>query len=416
MVMKEKEKEKIDLITQISLDINEVKDIDLLLERILTNVRRFINADAGSIYLKDKDELKFSYTQNDTQQKRLSPGKKLIYNIFSIPINNRSIAGYVANNCKTVNIPDVYNLSSSVPYTFDSSFDEISDYRTRSMLTVPMTNQRDDVMGVMQIINAQNDEGNIIPFSSSDVPLIMHFATSAALAVERAQMTRNIILRMISMAELRDPKETGSHVNRVGAYSVEIYEEWAKGRLIKAKDMEKQKDVLRMAAMLHDVGKVAISDMILKKPARLTGDEYEIMKSHTYLGARLFGDIQSDFDEMAADVALNHHEKWEGNGYPGHMDPLTEKPLPGFEGADGNPRSKKGEEIPIFGRIVALADVYDALCSRRSYKEPWDEDRILEEIRQSSGSHFDPEVADAFFSCLDVVKSIAKRYPDEDEE
>ena len=414
MVMKEKE--KIDLITQISLDINEVKDIDLLLERILTKVRRFSNADAGSIYLKDKDELKFSYTQNDTQQKRLGPGKKLIYNTFSIPINNRSIAGYVANNSKTVNIPDVYNLSGSVPYTFDSSFDEISDYRTRSMLTVPMTNQRDDVMGVMQIINAQDDEGYIIPFSPSDEPLIMHFATSAALAVERAQMTRNIILRMISMAELRDPKETGAHVNRVAAYSLEIYEEWAKGRLIQAKDVERQKDVLRMAAMLHDVGKVAISDVILKKPARLTGDEYEIMKSHAYLGARLFGDIQSDFDEMAAEVALNHHEKWEGNGYPGHMDPLTEKPLPGFEGADGNPRPKKGEEIPLFGRIVALADVYDALCSRRSYKEPWDEDRILEEIRQSSGSHFDPEVTDAFFSCLDVLKSIAKRYPEEDEE
>ncbi len=413
--MVKKEKEKIDLITQISLDINEVKDVDLLLERILTNVRRFINADAGSIYLKDKDELKFSYTQNDTQQKRLGPGKKLIYNTFSIPINNRSIAGYVANNSKTVNIPDVYNLSGSVPYTFDSSFDEISDYRTRSMLTVPMTNQRDDVMGVMQIINAQDDEGNIISFSPSDEPLIMHFATSAALAVERAQMTRNIILRMISMAELRDPKETGAHVNRVAAYSVEIYEEWAKGKSLSEKDMEKHKDVLRMAAMLHDVGKVAISDVILKKPARLTGDEYEIMKSHTYLGARLFGDIQSDFDEVAAEVALSHHEKWEGNGYPGHMDPLTEKPLPGFEGADGNPRPKKGEEIPLFGRIVALADVYDALCSRRSYKEPWDEDRILEEIRQSSGSHFDPEVTDAFFSCLDVLKSIAKRYPDEGE-
>ena len=414
MVMKEKE--KIDLITQISLDINEVKDIDLLLERILTNVRRFINADAGSIYLKDKDELKFSYTQNDTQQKRLSPGKKLIYNTFSIPINNRSIAGYVANNCKIVNIPDVYNLSSGIPYTFDSSFDDISNYRTRSMLTVPMTNQRDDVMGVMQIINAQDDEGNIIPFSRSDEPLIMHFATSAALAMERAQMTRNIILRMISMAELRDPKETGAHVNRVGAYSVEIYEEWAKGRLIASKDVERQKDVLRMAAMLHDVGKVAISDVILKKPARLTMDEYEIMKSHTYLGARLFGDIQSDFDEMAADVALNHHVKRDGTGYPGDIDALTEKPLVGFEGPSGTARPKKGEEIPLFGRIVALADVYDALCSRRSYKEPWDEERILEEITQSSGTHFDPEVTDAFFSCLDVLKSIAKRYPNEEEE
>jgi HD-GYP domain-containing protein (c-di-GMP phosphodiesterase class II) len=408
------EKEKFDLITQISFELNETKDIDLLLERILTNVRKFFNADAGSIYLRQVQELKFSYTQNDTLQKRLDPGKKLIYNTFSIPINNMSIAGFVAKNCETVNIPDVYRLNKAVPYTFDSQFDKLSNYGTRSMLTVPMTNQRGDVLGVMQLINAQDDGDQIIPFSPADESLIRHFATSAALAVDRAQMTRNIILRMISMAELRDPKETGAHVNRVAAYSIEIFEEWAKGRNLSLQDMEMQKDVLRMAAMLHDVGKVAISDLILKKPARLTIDEFEIMKSHTYMGARLFRDVQSDFEEMAGSVALNHHEKWDGTGYPGHIDPISGKTLPGHEGPDGQPRRKKGDEIPLFGRIVAVADVYDALCSRRSYKEPWDEARILEEMRQSSGKHFDPEVIDAFFSCLDVLKSIAKRYPNED--
>jgi HD-GYP domain-containing protein (c-di-GMP phosphodiesterase class II) len=221
---------------------------------------------------------------------------------------------------------------------------------------------------------------------------------------------------MISMAKLRDPKETAAHVNRVAAYSVEIFEEWAKMKQLPTKDVEGQKDILRMAAMLHDVGKVAISDLILKKPARLTMDEFDVIKSHTYLGARLFGNIQSDFDEMATEVALTHHEKWEGTGYPGHIDPLTEKPLPGFEGADGHPRPKKGEEIPLVGRIVALADVYDALCSRRSYKEPWSEERILEEIDKLNGKHFDPEVTEAFFKCLDVLKSISRRYPDEDEE
>jgi HD-GYP domain-containing protein (c-di-GMP phosphodiesterase class II) len=409
------EKEKIDLITQISLDINEVKDIDLLLERILTNVRKFFNADAGSIYLKQGDELKFSYTQNDTLQKRLRLGKKLIYNTFSIPINQNSIAGYVAKKSKAVNIPDVYQMNSTLPYAFDSHFDGISSYKTRSMLTVPMTNQHGDLLGVMQVINAQDDGGNIIPFATSDEPIIMHFATSAALSVDRAQMTRNIILRMISMAELRDPKETSAHVNRVAAYSVELFEEWAKKKGFSLKDVERQKDVLRMAAMLHDVGKIAISDLILKKPSRLTMDEFEIMKSHTYLGARLFRDIRSDFEELAAEVALNHHEKWNGTGYPGHIDPDTEKPLPGFGGDNGHPQPKKGEEIPVFGRIVAVADVYDALCSRRSYKEPWDEERILDEMHQSSGKHFDPEITKAFFSCLDVLKSIAKRYPDEDE-
>jgi HD-GYP domain-containing protein (c-di-GMP phosphodiesterase class II) len=409
------EKEKIDLITQISLDINQVKDVDLLLEKILTNARKFFDADAGSIYLKDGDELKFSYTQNDTLQNRLGPGKKLIYGTFSIPINNMSIAGYVAKNCKAVNIPDVCQINSTVPYSFDSKFDRLSDYKSCSMLTVPMTNQRGDVLGVMQIINAQDDHGNTIPFSSFDESLIMHLSTSAALALERAQMTRNIILRMISMAELRDPKETGAHVNRVGAYSVEIFEQWAREKGLPPEDVEKQKDLLRMAAMLHDVGKIAISDLILKKPARLTMDEFEIIKSHTYLGARLFKGIQSDFEEVAAEVALNHHEKWDGTGYPGHIDTISEKVLPGFEGADGQPLPKRENEIPLLGRIVAVADVYDALLSRRAYKEPWDEDRTLNEMRRSSGKHFDPEIIDAFFSCLDVLKSIAARYPDEDE-
>jgi HD-GYP domain-containing protein (c-di-GMP phosphodiesterase class II) len=409
------EKEKIDLITQISLDINQVKDVDLLLEKILTNARKFFDADAGSIYLKDGDELKFSYTQNDTLQRRLGPGKKLIYGTFSIPINNMSIAGYVAKNCKAVNIPDVCQINSTVPYSFDSKFDRLSDYKSCSMLTVPMTNQRGDVLGVMQIINAQDDHGNTIPFSSFDESLIMYLSTSAALALERAQMTRNIILRMISMAELRDPKETGAHVNRVGAYSVEIFEQWAREKGLPPEDVERQKDLLRMAAMLHDVGKIAISDLILKKPARLTMDEFEIIKSHTYLGARLFKGIQSDFEEVAAEVALNHHEKWDGTGYPGHIDTISEKVLPGFEGADGQPLPKRENEIPLLGRIVAVADVYDALLSRRAYKEPWDEDRTLNEMRRSSGKHFDPEIIDAFFSCLDVLKSIAARYPDEDE-
>ncbi|MBN2060308.1 MAG: HD domain-containing protein [Deltaproteobacteria bacterium] len=408
------EKEKIDLITQISLDINEVKDIDLLLESILTNVRKFFNADAGSIYLKEDDKLRFSYSQNDTLKNRLEPGKKLIYNTFSIPINNKSIAGYVANNHVLVSIPDVYNIKGSVPYAFDSHFDTLSEYRTRSVLTVPITTQRNDVLGVMQIINAQDDDGKIIAFSPSDEPLIKHFATSAALAMERAQMTRNIILRMISMAELRDPKETGAHVNRVGAYSVEIYEEWARRKGIPDDEIERKKDLLRMAAMLHDVGKVAISDLILKKPARLTMDEYAIMKSHTYLGARLFGNLQSDFDEVAMEVALSHHEKWDGTGYPGRIDPFSDNIMHGIGNNSEQPEPVKGEEIPIFGRIVAVADVYDALCSRRSYKEPWDEEKIMEEIRISSGTHFDPEVVESFFACLDVLKSIAKRYPDEE--
>jgi HD-GYP domain-containing protein (c-di-GMP phosphodiesterase class II) len=169
-----------------------------------------------------------------------------------------------------------------------------------------------------------------------------------------------------------------------------------------------------MAAMLHDVGKVAISDLILKKADRLSDEEFALMKSHTYLGARLFRNMQSDFEETAAQVALTHHEKWDGTGYPGHVDPFSTETPSGPEAAGRRALPKKGEEIPLYGRIVSVADVYDALSSRRSYKDAWDEGRVLEEMRRLSGKSFDPDVIDAFFDCLDTLKAIAKRYPDVD--
>jgi HD-GYP domain-containing protein (c-di-GMP phosphodiesterase class II) len=126
--------------------------------------------------------------------------------------------------------------------------------------------------------------------------------------------------------------------------------------------------------------------------------------------------MQSDFEEAAATVALNHHEKWDGTGYPGHIDPFSAGDLPSLAGSKSPPQPKKGKEIPLFGRIVAVADVYDALSSRRSYKKSWEGDRILEEMQRLSGTHFDPEMIDAFLSSLDVFKSIAQLYPDGEEE
>jgi len=404
------EKQKLTKIIKLGIEITEVKDIDVLLERILREARKLVNADAGSIYIKEDDQLKFSYTQNDTLQKRLPPGKKLIYSTFTIPINNQSISGSVANTGETLNIPDVYKLRSSLPYSFNKHYDDLSGYRTHSMLTFPLKTNRGDVIGVLQLINGKDAKGKVVPFSKKDEPLILNFANTAAVAIERAQMTRAMILRMIKMAELRDPKETGSHVNRVAAFAVTIYEHWAGKRGIAHDEMEKDRDILRMAAMLHDVGKVAISDAILKKPGRFTPEEHDIMKGHTYLGARLFSELYSEFDEAASIVALNHHENWDGSGYPGHIDPFDGKPLPGYE--NSGPGGKRGEEIPGFGRIVAIADVFDALSSRRVYKEPWDEARVLETIKALSGKQFDPEMIEAFFSCLDSLHNIAERYPD----
>ena len=381
------EKEKLQEIIQSSSELSEINDLDLLLEKILTKARKLVNADAGSIYIKEDDELKFSHSQNETLSKKLPAGKKLIYTLFALPINNRSIAGYVANNGGMLNLPDVYEISPGVPYGFSKKFDAVSHYRSRSMLTVPL-NSRGNIVGVLQLINAQDENGKIVTFLKEDEPLVAYFANIAAIAIERAQMTRTIILRMISMAELRDPMETGAHVNRVAGYSVEIYEEWAKKRCVPQKIIDEKRDILRMAAMLHDVGKVAISDLILKKPDRLDEDEYETMKQHAFLGARLFANPKSEFDEAA-----------------------TGKPLPGFNDG-GKPRPKKGEEISVFGRVVALADVYDALSSSRSYKASWEEERVLSLIQDESGKQFDPAIVEVFFACLEVIHVIKRQYPD----
>ena len=409
------ERQKLEVLTTLGTELNQVKDLDILMENILTEARRVVNADAGSIYIRDKDQLRFTYTQNATLQKRLPQGAKLIYNIFTIPADKSSIAGYSAVTGQALNIRDVYRLESEVPYRFDHRFDETAGYKTHSVLAVPLKTVREDVIGVLQVINAKNEQGDIVPFSEEDERMMVHFASMATMALERAQMTRTLILRMIRMAELRDPKETGAHVNRVGAFSVEIYERWAKEKSLSAKEIQTKRDVLRMAAMLHDVGKVAISDQILKKPARLTEEEYEIMKQHTFFGARLFIDKKSDFDEAAAQVAMTHHEWWNGKGYPGHVDLAATGPGLSFSVQQIKPRGKRGDEIPLFGRIVAIADVYDALASKRAYKEAWDEADILQTMEDGAGQQFDPELIRVFLSSIDVMRSIQQRYPDKEE-
>ncbi len=273
----------------------------------------------------------------------------------------------------------------------------------------------EEIAGVMELINARDESGNVVPFTEGDQLLIEYFVKVAAFALERGKQTREMILRMIEMSKLRDPHETGNHVRRVGAYAIEIYESWAHKKNIALEQIKHIKDSLRIAAMMHDVGKVAISDLILKKPGKLSDAEYAIMKEHTVLGARLFVKMTdtddkegfSKLDVLSADVALDHHEKWDGTGYPGKMVNPNSDPIKFGLG-------KKGNEIHWAGRIVSLADVYDALIMRRVYKEPWPEEKVKEYIRNESGKQFDPEIVEAFFAVYETIETIRKKYADED--
>ena len=417
-------KEEADFKSIIRLDseINQIQDYDLLLERILFEARRVVKADAGSIYItvpteageEGTEKLSIKYSQNDTIQKNLPSGQKMIYSIFSVLINDQSISGYCALKRTLINIHDMYNIPEDVPYSFNSSFDTITGYKTVSSLTIPLIATDKRLMGVIQVLNSMDDSGNIVPFSADDELVLTHFATNATMVLQRAYITRAMILRMIKMSELRDPKETGTHVNRVAGYAVDIYDRWAYHHKIPLEEKEKYRDILKISSMLHDVGKVAIPDAILKKPSRFTPEEYLIMQNHTLYGASLFHDTSSPVDLLAKEIALTHHENWDGTGYPGWVDPCTGK----VEKADenGKPLGKKGEEIPLGGRIVAIADVYDALCSKRVYKDPWAENDVLMELRKLSGSKFDPELIEIFFEILPNIKQTQNSYPEETEQ
>jgi HD-GYP domain-containing protein (c-di-GMP phosphodiesterase class II) len=399
-------------IIRIDSELNKIRDYDILLERVLLEARRVVHADAGSIYVKQGDVIAIKFAQNDTKQKSLPPGEKQAYPHFSIPIDDKTISGYVAMTGELINIPDVYDLPKGSPYSYNASYDAKVNYKTTSMLTVPLKTHNNVILGVIQIINAMGPDGRVEAFTRQDETLVTHFAANATVALQRAYMTRSMIMRMIRMAELRDPKETGPHVNRVAGYAVELYERWAYRHGIDTEEVEKNKDLFKLASMLHDVGKVAISDLILKKPAKFTPEEYIVMQTHTCSGARLFDDPQSDFDTIAAEVALTHHENWDGTGYPGWIDPSTGAFLKTDE--TGCVVKRKGEEIPIWGRIVAITDVYDALVSKRVYKEAWGEDAVLAELRSLSGTKFDPELIDAFFEVMPRIREIRERHQDSD--
>ena len=389
-------------ILEVMEKLTHIKDVHALLDEVLLQARRLTQSDAGSIYIIENNVLNFSYIHNDTLF-GASGVNRYLYASQTLAVDNHSLAGYVALTGEPLIIEDAYHLPAGMPFTFNDAFDQRSGYRTQSILATPLITSNNKTVGVIEIINPLNDDRQPSAFTPGDLLLLKHFADNAAAAIERALLTREIILRMIRMCELRDPKETGVHANRVGAYAAEVYHQWSLKQGVAEADIKRTKDLLRIAAMLHDLGKIAISDLILQKPDKLDSEEFRVMQYHTIHGARLFQNQESDLDVLSAEIALNHHEKWDGTGYPGKIDDIYQDQLSFGAG-------KQGEEIPIAGRIVALADVYDALVSRRVYKGAWSETTTLNYIKDQSGKLFDPEVVDAFLAIYDVISAIREKY------
>ena len=199
---------------------------------------------------------------------------------------------------------------------------------------------------------------------------------------EIEETQKEVVFTMGAIGETRS-KETGNHVKRVAEYS--------KILALKYGLSEYDVELLRQASPMHDIGKVGIADNILNKPARFTPEEFEIMKTHSSLGYEMLKSSQRPLLKLAATVAYQHHEKWDGSGYP---------------------QGLKGEQIDIAGRITAIADVFDALESHRCYKEAWADEKIFTLFKEEKGKHFDPKLVDIFFENLDEFLKIRDSFQD----
>ena len=387
-------------LVKIGIELNQILDFDSLMDRILSEARFLLHAQAGTIFLRDGDALRFAFFHNDALAERTTTGDPPLVPTFRISITDRSLAGWVCLTGQSLYIADCYNIPLEVPYRFDSSFDLLLGYRTQSMIAMPLKNQSGRILGVIQVINPISPDGRTITgYSSDDIQLLEHFASVATVAIERTHMTERMVSRCIRMIEMADPDETFPHSERVEGYAAVLFEEWARRRGLVGAAFNRQLARLMYAAKLHDCGKVGISDSILNSPHSLSDAERKIIEMHAQKGGHFFSIEPSDLDEAAREVALYHHERWDGNGYPGLDD-------------SGVHRGRCGEEIPLFARIVGLADVFDALSSDRCYRDAWKDDKVLEYIQDQKGKHFDPELVDIFFAKLDEIYRVRNSNPE----
>ncbi|MBR4679528.1 MAG: HD domain-containing protein [Fibrobacter sp.] len=298
-------------------------------------------------------------------------------------------AGFVGYSVKTgepLLIKDAYQDPR-----FDRRSDEKTHYRTTSVMTVPLMNSAGNVMGVFQAINKQgtNEQGEAAVFSIQDLERLSLTAVYSAKTVESAMLNmeleatqREIIHILGEVSEYRS-QETGDHIQRVAEISYML------AKFLGLPEVEVER--IRLAAPMHDLGKVGIPDAILNKPGRFTDDEYAIMKTHSEIGYNMLHNSKRQLLRFAAEISRSHHERWDGRGYP---------------------RGIAGEEIPLAGRICSVADVLDALSSPRCYKQPWPEEKVKEEFLKQRGAQFQPELVDVLMEHWDEIYSLYRRNSD----
>jgi len=359
---------KLRLLLEFSKRIVAEKTSDGLLALLAEEAKSLLAADRCTIFILDKNK-KILWS-------KVAQGSP---SMIAFPWD-KGIAGEAARTGKTLNIKNARKDSR-----FNPQVDRDTGYRTKSILTTPMKNLREEVQGVFQVLNKTNGKS----FNKEDEELLAILARQAGAAVENVQLYEQVleaaqdtIFRLAAAAEYKD-KDTGEHILRMSRYTALIAEEMG----FPPRFCEN----LRIASSMHDIGKLGVPDAILGKPASLNETEWVEMRKHTLYGAEILKDSTNELIKMSHKIALSHHEKFDGSGYPSGL---------------------KGEAIPIEGRITALADVFDALTSKRAYKEKFSMKETLRIIRDGVGKHFDPKVGEAFERVLPKMVEILHKHSD----
>lgn len=356
---------------------NEEQLLDFVLEAALARV----NATRGSVMVVQPDGRKLEVVKS----MGVAPGSSQ-----QLVDMEGTISGWVATNVKPLLINDIENAPE-----FQAMGHGLE---TRSFISVPlehkasptdeMTITEHDMPKVLAVINITGKRDGT-EFTEGDLKTLSVVANHAAAALENARLLqdiedgqREIVFTLGEIVETRS-RETGNHVKRVAEYSKVLAKHYGLPHA--------ETEVLRLASPLHDVGKVGIPDAVLNKPGKLTPEEFDVIKTHSQLGYDMLKVTKGRVLQSAAIIALQHHEKWNGKGYPNAL---------------------VGEEIHIYGRITGVADVFDALGVERVYKPAWELDRILGLFKEERGQHFDPHIVDIFFENLDELLTIRDAFPE----
>ena len=347
-------------LVKIGRSISAVTDIDVLLKVIAEETRIAIQADRCTVFLldKEKDELWSKVALGMDSQEIRFPADK-------------GLAGYVVKTGEPLNIPDAYNDPR-----FNPDVDKETGYKTKTILCLPIKNNNKEIIGAFQVLNKK---GGV--FTKGDEDLLVAIGGSASIALENAQLFEqqkelykeqkelfeSFINTLAASIDARD-KITAGHSSRVKLYSMLIVEELGCD--------EKFKELVERAAILHDIGKIGIRDTVLQKEGKLTPEEYKHIQEHVQITHNILDKIYMSNDfKMITEIACSHHEKYDGTGYY---------------------RQLKGEDIPYGGRILAVADVFDAITSRRHYRDKMPIQNVIDILLEGKNKHFDGNLVDVF--------------------